>query len=351
MFNRKLMIDNTLIGEQQAPYIIAEISANHNGSIDAALACISAAKKAGANAVKIQTYTADTMTIQSDKEDFQIQEGPWQGYSLYDLYQQAHTPYEWHQALFEHAKKEAITLFSTPFDETAVDLLESLDAPAYKVASFELTDHPLLKRVGETGKPVILSTGMANEQEIKEAVDVLAQSGCQDLVLLHCISAYPAPIESSNLTAIRTLSDKFNTLSGLSDHSLGTSVANTAISLGACVVEKHFTLSRSHPGPDSAFSIEPDELKTLCESTYLTWQSLGTGELATSSVEQQNLQFRRSIYVVKDMKAGDVFSKENIRCIRPGFGLEPKYFEKIVGQVALTDLSKGTPLSLSHVTL
>ncbi|MFC3031822.1 pseudaminic acid synthase [Pseudoalteromonas fenneropenaei] len=342
-------INGRVIGPQQAPYIIAEISANHNGSIETALNTISMAKKMGADAIKIQTYTADTMTIDAPQADFQIAVGPWQGYNLHQLYQQAHTPFEWHAELFAHAKREGITLFSTPFDETAVDLLESLDTPAYKIASFELTDLPLIAYVAKTGKPLIMSTGMANAMEIAEALDCAKSHGAQHIVLLHCVSSYPAVTERANLRAIKTLAQQFNVLTGLSDHTLSHTAAIAATTLGATVIEKHFTLDRSIPGPDAAFSIEPEELNMLVQTTSSTWQAIGTGELGTTKDEEQNLQFRRSIYVVKDIKKGEKFSKENIRRIRPGFGLAPKHYEQILTLTANKDLIRGSALSWDDV--
>ena len=256
-----MKINNRIISNQQPPYIIAELSANHNGSIERAFESIKAAKEAGVDAVKIQTYTADTMTIDCDRKEFQITGGLWDGYSLYDLYKEAQTPYEWHKRLFDYAKEIDITIFSTPFDETAVDLLEELNTPAYKIASFEMTDLPLVKYVAQTKKPMIISTGMANLEEIEEVVQVAKENGCQDLILLHCISSYPAPVEQSNLRTIPDLAKRFGVLSGLSDHTMGTTVATTSVALGACVIEKHFTLSRKDKGPDSEFSLEPHELK------------------------------------------------------------------------------------------
>ncbi|GAA6203408.1 MULTISPECIES: pseudaminic acid synthase [Thalassotalea] len=343
MLNHEISINGRKIGKNHPPYIIAEVSANHNGSIEKALQTISMAKNMGADAVKIQTYTADTMTIDSELDDFKIKGGLWDGHNLYQLYQQAHTPYEWHQELFEHAKKIGITLFSTPFDDSAVDLLEQLNTPAYKIASFELTDIPLITRVAKTGKPMIMSTGMANEQEITEAVTAATQAGCQQLVLLHCISAYPAPIAQCNLATLVDIEQRFNTLSGLSDHTLSTTVAITAVALGACVIEKHVTLSREDKGPDSEFSIEPAELKNLCQESRIAWQAIGSAGYEQKQAERDNVKFRRSIYFVEDIAKGTTITAKHIRRIRPGFGLAPKYFQEIIGKVTTEDIKKGTP--------
>ena len=307
-------------------------------------------KANGADAVKIQTYTADTMTIDCDKEDFAIHGGLWDGYNLYQLYQEAHTPFAWHQPIFEHARKAGVTCFSTPFDETAVDLLEDLNVPAYKIASFEAIDLPLIHYVASTKKPMIISTGMANLEEINEAVEVARQGGCNDLVLLHCISAYPAPIEQANLNTIGDLADRFDAIPGLSDHTLGTVAAVTAVALGASVIEKHVTLSRADKGPDSEFSLEPDELNRLCIEAKEAWSALGSAGYERKPVEEQNIKFRRSIYVVADIKEGERITEKNIRRIRPGFGLEPKYFNEIIGKTAKKDILRGSPLTWELIT-
>jgi N-acetylneuraminate synthase len=344
-----MKINNRTISKNNEPYIIAELSANHNGDIQRAFDSILAAKEAGADAVKIQTYTADTMTIDCDAEDFQIKGGLWDGYSLYDLYKEAQTPYEWHKPLFDYAKEIDVTIFSTPFDETAVDLLEELGAPAYKIASFEMTDLPLVKYVAQTGKPMIISTGMANLEEIEEVVKVAIDSGCQDLVLLHCISSYPAPVEQSNLRTIPDLEERFGVLTGLSDHTIGTIVATTSVALGACLIEKHFTLSRADKGPDSEFSIEPNELKQLCQDARLAWQSLGVAGYKTKEAEKTSTKYRRSIYAVKYIKKGDKLTKDSIKRIRPGLGLEPKHYEEILGKAAKLDIVRGTPISFDLI--
>tara|TARA_A100001388_G_C28769622_1_gene503012 strand:- start:1910 stop:2926 length:1017 start_codon:yes stop_codon:yes gene_type:complete len=327
------------------PYIIAEISGNHNGSIDRAKELVKLAKENGADCVKIQTYTPDTMTIKSNKDDFLIKGGLWDGYNLWDLYDWAQTPFEWQKELFEYANSIGITMISTPFDESAVDLLESLNCPFYKVASFELTDLPLIKYIAQTKKPIILSTGMANEKEIKEAIDTIIQYGSGDFILLHCVSGYPTPVEEINLDTIKLLKKKFKCEIGLSDHTLGNTSAILSIALGAKVIEKHFTFDRSEGGPDAEFSMEPHELKDLSENISLAHKAIGVGSFEMKSAEESNIKFRRSIYVVNDIKKGDVFTKENIRRIRPGYGLEPKDYEKIIGLKAKRDLEEGNPLT------
>jgi pseudaminic acid synthase len=344
-----MIINKRIISKECSPYIIAELSANHNGDIKRALESIKVAKECGADAVKIQTYTADTITIKSDREEFQIKGGLWDGYDLYSLYKEAETPYKWHKFLFDYAKEIGITIFSSPFDFTAVDLLEELNAPAYKIASPEIIDLPLIKRVAQTGKPMIISTGMANLEEIGEAVEVAKGNGCKDLVLLHCISSYPAPVEQSNLRTIPDLVKRFGILSGLSDHTMGTTVATTSVALGACVIEKHFTLSRNDKGPDSEFSLEPDELKRLCQDTKIAWQSLGVAGYSLRESEEIGHGFRRSLYAVQDIQQGEKFTKDNIRSIRPGLGLKPKYYEQILGKVAKCDIGYGTPFSWEFI--
>jgi pseudaminic acid synthase len=345
-----MKIHNRTVSNKSKPYIIAELSANHNGSINRAFESIKAAKDAGADAVKIQTYTADTMTIDCNLDDFKIKGGFWNGRKLYELYKEAGTPYEWHKPLFDYAKEVGITIFSTPFDETAVDLLEELNTPAYKISSFEMVDLPLVKYVAQTGKPIIISTGMASLKEIEEVVQVAKENGCQDLVLLHCISSYPAPEEQSNLRTIPDLAERFGVLSGLSDHTLGTTVATTSVALGACVIEKHFTLSRADKGPDSGFSLEPSELKQLCKDTKIAWQSLGKAGYEIKGAEEGNTKFRRSIYAVKDIKRGERLTAENIKRIRPGLGLKPKYYKQVLGKVAKYDIKYGTPVSFNLIS-
>lgn len=342
---KTITIDGRKIGPGHKPYIIAELSANHNGSIERALETIEMAKAAGADAIKLQTYTPDTMTIDCDKPDFQVKGGLWDGYKLYDLYQWAHTPFEWHSEMFKKARELGITVFSTPFDETAVDLLEELDAPAYKIASFELTDLPLIKRVAQTGKPMIMSTGMANYQEIKEAVATARDNGCTELVVLHCISGYPSPVEQANLATIPDIEKEFDCIVGLSDHTLGTVVSVASIAMGASLIEKHVTMNRDEKGPDSEFSLEPHELKTLCEDTESAWKAIGVAGYERKPVEEASMKFRRSVYFVKDMKKGEIIQKEHIRRVRPGYGLAPKYYEHLIGRRVTTDIERGTATS------
>lgn len=343
--NLSINIDGRLIGGNYPPYVIAELSANHNGSLEKALLAIETAHRCGASAVKLQTYTADTLTIDCDAPDFRVRGGLWDGYKLYDLYKWAQTPYEWHEAIFDYARKIGITIFSTPFDESAVDLLEHLNTPAYKIASFELVDLPLIRYVAQTGKPIIMSTGMASETEVEEAVDAAYSSGCRNLVLLHCISSYPAPIEQANLRKMSLLAKRFGTVAGLSDHTMGVTAAIAAIALGASVIEKHFTLSRADKGPDSDFSLEPDELSLLCREARSAWGALGDGKMQAQPSELGGLQFRRSIYFVRDLPAGSIVSAQDIRRIRPGMGLAPKYFDNLIGRRLRKDVTMGTATS------
>ena len=338
-------INNRNIGKDYPPYIVAELSANHNGDINRAKEIIKMSKESGADAIKIQTYTADTMTIKCQKEDFQINSGLWKGYNLYDLYKWAETPFEWHKELFDYAKSIDITCFSTPFDESAVDLLEDLNSPAYKIASFEVIDIPLIRYVAQTKKPMIISTGMANFDEISEAVSAAKESGCNDLALLHCVSSYPAPEDVYNLRTITDLKKKFNTLVGLSDHTLGINVALASIPLGSCIIEKHVTLSRDDKGPDSEFSLEASELKALCNGSESIWKSLGKVNYELNEVEKSSIKFRRSIYAISDIKKGDLITASNIKRIRPGYGLSPKYFDELVDKTAKVDIARGTPIS------
>jgi pseudaminic acid synthase len=346
-----MKIDERKLGFGYQPYIIAELSANHNGSIERALATIDEAKRCGADAVKLQTYSADTMTIDCDKPDFMIRGGLWDGYKLYDLYKWAQTPFEWHQAMFEHARSIGITVFSTPFDETAVDLLESLNTPAYKIASFELTDLPLIRYVASKRKPIIMSTGMASESEIDEAVSTARDAGCSDIVLLHCISSYPAPIDQSNLRQIPALAKRFNAITGLSDHTLGTTVSVASIALGACVIEKHFTLSRQDKGPDSDFSLEPDELERLCKETKDVWLALGNPGFERQVAEESSKAFRRSLYFVRNLPAGHVIEPGDVRRIRPGHGLAPKLYGSLIGRVLEREAHFGDAVTLEHFKL
>jgi pseudaminic acid synthase len=340
-------INDRIIAPDQPPYIIAELSANHNGSLERALRTIDEAKHCGADAIKLQTYTADTMTIDSDSPEFMIKGGLWDGFKLYDLYKWAETPYEWHEAMFAHARKIGITVFSTPFDETAVDLLEKLITPAYKIASFEMVDLPLIRYVASTGKPIIMSTGMASEQEIKESVVTAREAGCEQLVLLHCISSYPAPMEQANIRQISNLAKRFNVIVGLSDHTLGTTASVAAVAQGACIIEKHFTLSREDKGPDSEFSLEPDDLKKLCIDTKDAWLSLGKEGFERQKAEEGSKVFRRSLYFIKDLPEEHVIKADDIRRIRPGKGLAPKYFDKVVGKKTVKKVFRGQAISLN----
>jgi pseudaminic acid synthase len=337
-----IVINGREIGPNRPPYIIAELSANHNGNIERAFETIRAAHDQGAHAIKIQTYTADTMTIDCDSEEFMIRGGLWDGYKLYDLYKWAETPFEWHKAIFDYAASIGITIFSTPFDETAVDLLESLNTPAYKIASFEATDLHLIHYVASKGKPMIMSTGMCSEEEIAEAVNTAREAGCKELVLLHCVSSYPAQMEQANLRQMPNLASRFKSLPGLSDHTQGTIASVAAVALGACIIEKHFTLSRQDKGPDSEFSIEPEELKRLCQDTLDAWSALGHTGFERQQAEEASKRYRRSVYFVRDMKAGQRISAADIRRIRPGYGVPPKHFDKLVGRTVREDVTRGT---------
>lgn len=329
------------------PFVIAEMSGNHNGLIDRAIEIVHAAADCGVNAVKLQTYTADTMTIDSPREDFVVNsaKSPWNGRRLHELYQEAHTPWEWHKELIDVATSRGLICFSTPFDSTSVDFLESLGMPLYKIASFENTDHTLIRRVAQTGMPLIMSTGMATLEELEESVSVAREAGCTDLTLLKCTSTYPAPPSETNLMTIPDLGQRFSCDVGLSDHTLGIGVAVAAVALGARVIEKHFTLSRADGGVDSAFSLEPHEMAQLVQETKRAFEALGSVSYGPTESEGDSLKFRRSLYVVQDIQEGEVVTTENIRIIRPGFGLAPKFFEQVLGRKAKTFLSEGTPLN------
>ncbi|OOE89086.1 pseudaminic acid synthase [Salinivibrio sp. AR647] len=347
--NPFMTIDGRKIGPDHPPYIIAELSANHNGDINRAFQIMEEAKKAGADAIKLQTYTHDTITLDCDSEDFQIHGGLWDGQTLYELYKGAHMPWEWHKPLFEKAKELDITIFSSPFDFTAVDLLEELDAPAYKIASFEVIDLPLIKRVAQTGKPMIISTGMANEQEIADAIKTAKDNGCQELVVLHCVSGYPAPADQYNLRTIADMAERFNVLSGLSDHTIDNATAVTSVALGACLIEKHVTLDRNGGGADDSFSLEPAELTALCRDTKTAWQALGNVNYERTEAEKGNVKFRRSLYIVKDIKADEILTEQHVRSIRPGFGLAPKHLEAVIGKKTTQDIARGTPLKFEFL--
>lgn len=347
MRSREISIAGRRIADDAAPYLIAELSGNHNGDIERAFALMVAARQAGADAVKLQTYTADTITLDSDRPDFRIDAGPWAGRRLYDLYAEAHTPWEWHPALFAKGRELGITVFSTPFDPTAVRLLEELHAPAYKIASFEVIDLPLIECVARTGKPMIISTGMANLGEIGEAVAAARRAGACDIALLHCVSAYPAPAEEANLRTVAHLGEAFEVVPGLSDHTLGTSVAVAAVALGARVIEKHVTLRRADGGPDAAFSLEPEELVALVQGCRAAHAALGQISYARQASEQGNVMFRRSLYAVEDIGGGQTITAGNVRSIRPGHGLAPKHLPAVLGRKARQDIPRGTALNWS----
>ena len=340
-----IQIGDRKIGPANSTYIIAELSANHGGSIDQALNVIRAMKDAGADAVKLQTYTADTLTLKSDRPEFRVGEGTlWEGRTLYDLYEEAHTPWEWHEQLFQLANELGMDCFSTPFDKTAVDFLETLNPPCYKIASFELVDLPLIEYVASKGRPIIMSTGMGTLAEISEAVAVIKKAGVP-LALLKCTSAYPSPPESMNLRTIPHLSEAFDVPSGLSDHTLGISVPIAAVALGACIIEKHVTLSRNDPGPDSAFSLEPHEFKQLVDSVRVTEKSLGKVNYQLTDKEIASKVFRRSLFVVNHIRAGETFTQDHVRSIRPGNGLPPSHISEVIGRTASRDIERGTPVS------
>ena len=347
--SKKITINNRNIGTDFPPYIIAELSANHNGSLETALKIIEEAKRCGADAIKLQTYSADTITLNSQNEEFMIRGGLWDGQSLYELYQKAQMPWEWHKPLFEHARALDITIFSSPFDRTAVDLLEDLNAPAYKIASFEAVDLPLIKYVASTGKPMIISTGMADKEEIGEAIQAAYDGGCKELVVLHCVSGYPAPAEDYNLLTMVDMAKSYDIPIGLSDHTLDNTTAITAVALGACLIEKHFTLDRNGGGPDDSFSLEPKELQQLCQGAKTAWQALGRVDYGRKSSEQGNAQFRRSLYFVKDLKVGDVIDESSIRSVRPGYGLPPKFYDDLLGKKVTQNISLNTPVTMDVI--
>lgn len=349
--NKYIEIDGRRIGPNYEPYIIAELSANHNGDINTAFKIIEEAKTAGADAIKLQTYRPDTITIDCDSKDFQIEDGLWAGKTLYELYEWAHTPWAWHKPLFDKAKEVGITIFSSPFDFTAVTLLEELDAPAYKIASFELIDLQLIKRVAETGKPMIMSTGMANKHEIQDAIDTARNNGCNELLVLHCVSGYPTPAEQYNLITLNDMSERFDVLTGLSDHTVDNASAIAAVALGACIIEKHVTLDRRGGGADDSFSIEPDELAALCADAKTAWQAIGKVNYKRTDAEKGNVKFRRSLYFVKDAIAGDEITEDIVKSIRPGYGLAPKYLPEILGKPLLKDGIGGQAFDLSFVNL
>jgi pseudaminic acid synthase len=344
---QEITIGNRKVGPDHPPFIIAEMSGNHNQSLDKALAIVDAAAGAGADAIKLQTYTADTMTIDLDKNEFKVEDpaSPWNGYTLYRLYDEAHTPWEWHRELFERGRQHGLVVFSTPFDSSAVVFLEELNAPCYKVASFENTDMPLIRKIAATGKPMIVSTGMATVAELSETVRTARESGCKDLILLKCTSNYPASPEYSHVRTIPHMQELFDVQTGLSDHTLGVGAAIAAVALGATVIEKHLTLSRAEGGVDAAFSMEPAEFKSLVEETRRAWQAMGKVSYGVSESETRSSVFRRSLYIVADLKKGDKFSPVNLRAIRPGYGLPTKFLDVFLGKRAARDVKRGTPLS------
>src|SRR5690554_5202826 len=349
MSNPVISIAGRQISRNHSPYIIAELSANHNGRLETALQIIEEAARAGADAVKLQTYRPDTITLDSTAEDFRIKGGLWDGRTLYELYEEAHMPWEWHEPLFKRARELGIPIFSSPFDTSAVDLLENLNAPAYKIASFEAVDLPLIKYVASTGKPMIISTGMADAEEIQEAIDAARSGGCKELAILHCVSGYPAPAADYNLRTIPDMIERFGLVTGLSDHTLDNTTAIASVALGAAIIEKHFTLDRNGGGPDDSFSLEPAELAALCRDAKTAWQALGRVDYGRKSSEQGNVQFRRSLYFVKDLKAGDVITEDAVRSVRPGYGLAPKYHNLVIGNNLLESVEMNTPVKMESL--
>ena len=342
-----MRIADRTVGAGHRPFVIAEMSGNHNQSLERALEIVDAAAASGAHALKLQTYTADTMTLDLDEREFFISDSNslWKGTSLYKLYQEAHTPWEWHKPIFDRCREKGLIYLSTPFDDSSVDFLESLEVPCYKIASFENTDLPLIRRVAATGKPLIISTGMATVAELDETVRAARQAGCRDLILLKCTSTYPATPENTNILTIPHLRQLFDCEVGLSDHSMGVGVSVAAVALGATVIEKHFTLRRADGGVDSSFSLEPEEMRQLVVETERAWQSLGMVSYGPSEKERKSLVFRRSLYVVQDMQAGEPFTPQNVRAIRPGLGLAPKYLEVVLGKSAACPITRGTAVS------
>ncbi|MDP2030673.1 MAG: pseudaminic acid synthase [Thiobacillus sp.] len=340
-----IYINNRLIGPDAPPYVIAEMSANHNGRLENALAIVDAAKKAGADAVKLQTYRADTITLDGEGDEFIIHGGLWDGKTLHQLYLEAHLPWEWHKPLFERARAQGITIFSSPFDNTAVDLLEDLNAPAYKIASYEAVDLPLIRYAASTGKPMIISTGMADEAEIQEAIDAARSAGCKELAILHCVSGYPAPAADYNLRTIPDMIERFGLVTGLSDHTLDNTTAIASIALGAAIIEKHFTLDRNGGGPDDSFSLEPTDLVALCHGVRTAWEALGRVDYGCKSSEKGSVQYRRSLYFVKDLRVGEPITADAVRSVRPGNGLPPKFLDQVVGRKAARAIRKNTPVS------
>ena len=344
-----MKIENFIISSNSKVFIIAELSANHNGSLDVAIETIKAAKRAGADCIKLQTYTADTLTIDSDKEDFIIKGTIWEGRNYYSLYQEAYTPWEWHKKLFEVAKTEGLVCFSSPFDKTAVDFLETLNTPAYKIASFEITDIPLIEYVASKGKPIILSTGIATIEDVELALDACKRMGNNDIALLKCTSSYPAPIEEANMCMIEDLASRFDVISGLSDHTIGSTVPVVATCFGAKIIEKHFILNHYTGGPDASFSMDEIEFTAMVKAVREAEKAIGSVNYSLTEKQQKGRDFSRSLYVVLDVKAGEIISKENVRSIRPGFGMHPKYYNKILGKKFIKNIEKGTRLSETFI--
>ena len=343
-------IEGRRIGAEFPPYVIAEISGNHNGDINNAIDLITIAKDSGADAVKIQTYTPDTITIKSDRGEFKIKGGLWDGYTLYDLYEKAHTPWDWHETLFEHAKKIGITLFSSFSDDTAVDFLEGLGCPAYKIGSLEIVDLPLIRKAASTGKPLLISTGMSSKEEISEALEAAKSQGCVDIILLHCTSSYPSTYKEANLKRIIELQKMHNGVVGLSDHTLDNITSLVSIPFGSSVIEKHIVISKDKETVDSKFSIDPTQLKTLVNDVNKAWYSIGSSDFELTEGEGKTYKYRPSIYVIKDINKGDLIANDSIRIIRPGLGIKPKFYDKVVGMEANTDIVRGTPLSWDMIS-
>ena len=343
-----MKISDRKIGVNYSPYIIAEMSANHNGNIDNAYRIIDMAKTCGADAIKLQTYRPDTITMDMNTPEFMIEGGLWDGQSLYELYKGAFMPWEWHKPLFNYAQKLNLTIFSSPFDNTAVDLLEDLNTPAYKIASFEVVDLPLIKYVAQTGKPMIISTGMADIEEIQEAIEAAKEGGCRELAILHCVSGYPAPASDYNLKTLVDMQQRFGLVTGLSDHTIDNTTAIASVALGASIIEKHVTLDRNGGGPDDSFSLEPKELKELCTGTKTAWESLGNVDYSIKSSEQGSIKVRRSLYFVKDIKEGEVITEAHIKSIRPGYGLKPKELNRILGSIMVISAHKGDSVQEEH---
>jgi len=345
----EIEISGRRIGAQHSPYVIAEVSANHNGQLKNALKLIYEAKVAGADAVKLQTYRPDTITLDIDKEDFKIHGGLWDGRTLFDLYREAHMPWEWHKELFDYSRELGLTIFSSPFDASAIDLLEDLNAPAYKIASFEAVDLPLIRYAAKTGKPLIISTGLAGAEEIGEAIEAARCAGGKQLALLHCVSGYPAPAKDYNLRTVPEMAKRFGLPVGLSDHTLDITTSIASVAVGACIIEKHFTLDRRGGGPDDSFSLEPSDLKKLCVGVRDAWEAMGSACYGCRPSEEPNLKFRRSLYFVEDLKKGQVIKPSSIRSVRPGYGLSPKFMDNIVGRKVLEDVTFGTPTSFEVI--